>query len=143
MEQENWPEALAAVQRADKLLAAAGRTERPPRLLELRGELSMAERLEGINQQPIRHLEANIISSSGHGTEETFQKRPAPAEDVALEERKAEAAFAQAFQEFGIDIDALAPADAAARIARSSIHAALVKALDEWAPLRRGGVPWG
>jgi serine/threonine protein kinase len=36
IEQGNWPEALALVERADQLLDAAGRTERPPRLRDLR-----------------------------------------------------------------------------------------------------------
>jgi tetratricopeptide (TPR) repeat protein len=139
IEEEKWPEALAAVERADKLLAAAGRKERPARLLQLRKELSLAELLEGIGQQPLQKLEANLMSSSGDGTAQTFPKLPAHMEQAALEEREAEAAFARAFREFGIDVDVLTPAEAAARIARSSIRAALVKALDEWAPLRRRG----
>src|SRR5262249_36795222 len=44
MEQGKWFEALAAVERADKLLAAAGRADRPPRFLELHKALSMAQR---------------------------------------------------------------------------------------------------
>src|SRR5262249_11512454 len=41
------------------------------------------------------------------------------------------------FREFGIDLDALEPAEAAARIGHTSIRQALVRALDEWAALRR------
>jgi tetratricopeptide (TPR) repeat protein len=138
MEREKWPEALAAVERADKLLAAAGRTQRPPRLLELRKDLAMAERLEGIDAQPKKDLEARAIGSGSHGTKEALPKLPAW-QQTYQEERQADAAFAQAFREYGIDIDALPTTEAAARIKRSSIRAALVKALDEWATLRRGG----
>ncbi len=143
IEEGKWPEALAAVERADKLLAAAGRTERPPRLLELRKALSMAEHLEEINRPPIRDLKANVIGSSGKETKETNQNQLNPFEEVLRQERLADAAFARAFRELGIDIDALAPAAAAGRIGHHSIRAALVKALDEWAPLRRGGSTLG
>jgi tetratricopeptide (TPR) repeat protein len=137
MEKEKWPEALAAVERADQLLAAAGRTERPSRLLELRKDLAMAERLEGIDAQPKKYLEAGAIDSIDHETKKTFPTYAPWAVEMLLEERKVDAAFARAFREFGIDVDALAPAEAAARIARSSIHAVLIKALDEWGPRRR------
>jgi hypothetical protein len=43
-----WSEALATVERADKLQAAAGRTERPARLLDLQKDLAMVQRLEDI-----------------------------------------------------------------------------------------------
>ena len=48
IEQGKWPEALAEVERADKLLELAGRTVRPPRMLDLRQELTMANHLEEI-----------------------------------------------------------------------------------------------
>jgi len=51
--------------------------------------------------------------------------------------RQEDAAFGRAFWEFGIDIDALAPAETAAQTAHRSIFPALVKALDEWGPHRR------
>src|SRR5262249_49680337 len=41
------------------------------------------------------------------------------------------------FQAYGIDIDALEPGEAAARIGRTGIRQALVKALDEWGTLCR------
>jgi serine/threonine protein kinase/Tfp pilus assembly protein PilF len=133
-----WPEALAAVERADKLLVLAGRTERPTRLLELRQELSLAEHLDGIQRLPKRILEASLIPARGHGLEDWIHQ-PLSAEEASLHERQADAAFSKAFRECEIDMDALTPAEAAARIGRFRVRAALVKALDEWAPLRRGG----
>src|SRR5262249_39729472 len=69
----NWPEALAEVERADKLLAAAGRTERPLRLFELRKDLSVAERLEQIYRERKPARKPMVIVSSGPGTERTSQ----------------------------------------------------------------------
>src|SRR5262249_24758316 len=48
-----------------------------------------------------------------------------------------DAQFAEAFLEFGIDINGLEPAEAAARIGRTTISQALVRALDEWAAMRK------
>jgi serine/threonine protein kinase/Flp pilus assembly protein TadD len=45
----------------------------------------------------------------------------------------AEPAFAAAFAQYGLDLDALTPEEAAARIADSAIRDNLVAALDEWA----------
>jgi serine/threonine protein kinase/Flp pilus assembly protein TadD len=45
----------------------------------------------------------------------------------------AEPAFAAAFAQYGLDLDALTPEEAAARIADSAIRENLVAALDEWA----------
>jgi tetratricopeptide (TPR) repeat protein len=137
IEQEKWPEALAAVAQADKLLGAAGRTARPPRLLELRKELSMAERLEGIYRQPAPGRKAPGLRSGEGGTGATVPGRPGSSEEDFFSGRQADAEFARAFGDFGIDVDALAPAEAAARITRLRIRPALVKALGEWASMRR------
>jgi superkiller protein 3 len=139
IEQGQWPEALAVVERADKLLAAAGRTERPAQLLELHNELVMAERLEGISQQPKQDLQVPVLMSSEDGSGYIVQQRAASSEDDFFTGRQADAAFGRAFRDCGIDIDALAPAEAAGEIARRGVRLALVKALDEWAPLRRWG----
>src|SRR5262249_33756485 len=137
MEQGKWPEALAAVERADKLLAAAGRPERPPRLVALRKDLSMADRLEGIYRAPQQNLTAIVHTASGKGTKSTNQARQVSSEEEFFWGREQDPRFAQAFREFGIDIDALEAAEAAARIGRTSIRQALVRALDQWAALRR------
>jgi tetratricopeptide (TPR) repeat protein len=134
IQQEKWSEALGAVERADQLLAAAGRTNRLLRLLELRTDLSMAERLERIYQRPDPALP--VLTSSAGGKGPTIQERRGPSEQDFFMGRQADAEYARAFREFGIDIDSLAPAEAAAQIARSGIFLALIRALDEWGGLR-------
>jgi serine/threonine-protein kinase len=64
-------------------------------------------------------------------------QRPSSSEQDFFTGRQADAEYARAFRDFGIDIDALAPAEAAAQITGRGISPALVKALDEWGPLRR------
>jgi serine/threonine-protein kinase len=130
LEQARWPEALAVVERADKLLGSAGRADRPRRLLDLQRALTVAQGLDNISREPQRGRRAGAS--------------PQPASEKAAEEqffwgRDQNARFARAFRDFGIDVDALEPADGAARIAGTSIHEALVRALDEWAALRRRG----
>src|SRR5262249_49948796 len=52
----------------------------------------------------------------------------------------ADAAYARAFRSYGIDVEALAPEDAAARIRERTIAMPLAAALDNWA---RALSPWG
>ena len=111
IEDAKWPEALAAVQRADKLLTAARRLERPPRLLELRKDLDMAQRLEDIYSQP--------------RTEEFFR-------DQALD-----AAYFDAFAHFGLNMSTLPVGVAAEKIRARSIRLELVRALDFWSSRHR------
>jgi tetratricopeptide (TPR) repeat protein len=123
IEQGNWPEALTMVQQADKLLASAERTERPPRLLQLGKELSMADRLEDICREPNRRTYPMV--SGGEGAEPKAQADSSDAQQAAR--------IASAFREFGIDVEVLDPAQAAERISRTTICQALIKALDQWA----------
>jgi tetratricopeptide (TPR) repeat protein len=104
---------MPLVERADKLLATAGRQDRPPRLVALQNELSLTERLEDI-----------------HGD-------PNPAEEEFFWGRTQDGRFAQTFREFGIDVEALPPEEVAARIGATSIPQALVQALDRWAAMRK------
>jgi tetratricopeptide (TPR) repeat protein len=132
-EQGKWPEALAEVEGADKLLAAAGRTDRPPRLLELQRELGLAQRLDEIYRGP----QGMLFVTGGQDRDQRARPAQAAAEEEFFWGREQEPRFAGAFREFGIDVDALAPAEAAARIGRTSVRQALVRAVDEWAVLRR------
>jgi serine/threonine protein kinase/tetratricopeptide (TPR) repeat protein len=137
MERGKWPEALEVVERAEKLLAAAGRTERPPRLLELQKDLMRAQRLEDIYLQPIPDVTSSVITAIRGGTEHTLQQQLASSEEEFFWGRKQDERFAKAFQEFDIDIEALAPAEAAARIGRTCIRESLVQALDQWAAMHK------
>jgi tetratricopeptide (TPR) repeat protein len=134
----NWPEAWAAVQRAEKLLAAAGRQQGHQRLDDLKTDLTMAMRLDEIYRYPQMIL---ATSAATAGDSKDTSQRPGrdnrAAEAEFFSGRQQDAAFARAFQDFGIDVDALPPEEAAAQIASCSIRAALVEALGEWAPLRR------
>jgi tetratricopeptide (TPR) repeat protein len=139
MEQENWPEALAAVERAEKLLASAGRGARPRLLVELQNDLITAQRLQEIYQGPSKFLKANSLLVEAEGNNRRRPPQLVSGEQEFFWGREQDSRFAQAFHDIGIDIHALAPAEAAARIAsrRAGIRQALVRALDEWAPLRR------
>jgi tetratricopeptide (TPR) repeat protein len=136
IDQEKWPEALAVVERADKLLDAAGRTERPQRLVQLQRELTMAQRLEDIYTGATLHHKPMAIIAVGSGTEHKLQAEPDSFEGEFFWGRAQDGEFAQAFRDFGIDLEAL-PSAEAAQIGRRSIGTALIKALDQWAPLRR------
>ena len=129
IEQGKWPEALAEVERADKLLESAGRAARPPRLLDLRKELTMAHHLEEIYREPPRALRSSIsVQAAQHQVS---------AEEEFFWGRNQDSHYVLAFREFGIDVDALEPAEAAERVGRASIRQALVRALDEWAAMRK------
>jgi serine/threonine protein kinase len=136
LEQGKWPEALALVERAEKLLATAGRADRPPRLVTLQKDLAMAERLEEIYSEPERE-KASVLAASGEEAGRTHQAPSGSAEEEFFWGRRQDARFPQAFQEFGIDLETLPPAEAAGRIGATSIAPALVQALDEWAAMRK------
>jgi serine/threonine protein kinase/tetratricopeptide (TPR) repeat protein len=137
IEQGKWPEALDVVERADKLLTSAGRFERPQRLLELREDLLMAQRLEDVYREPKPDLKAHMLTAAREGTEHTSHAQQDSAEEEFFWGRHQDARFYKAFQEFGIDLEALSPAEAAARIGRTCVPQALVRALDEWSPMRK------
>src|SRR5262249_50595349 len=83
----------------------------------LQKDLRMARRLEEIHEEPSEDL--------------TFSSRKAPIVD---------AQFARAFQDYGIDIDALETAEVVERIGRSNIRRALVKGVEDWAPVHNRGL---
>jgi tetratricopeptide (TPR) repeat protein len=140
LEQGNWPEALAAVERADKLLAAAGRPDRPPRIPALREDLAMAERLQEIYRLPARPPDAQAPREvCAADALHSLPGPPVSPDEEFFSGLQTDAAYARAFRDYGIDLDVLEPAEAAARISRRSIRTALVNALDVWAPMRRRG----
>jgi tetratricopeptide (TPR) repeat protein/serine/threonine protein kinase len=106
-----WPDALAAVDRSEKLLRAAGRPTVPPRVTGLRRDLTLAERVENIYFKP--------------KTEEFFLG-PEP-----------DAAYAQVFAEEGIDPAALSADEAATLIRGRSVWRELARALDLWSFMRQ------
>jgi tetratricopeptide (TPR) repeat protein len=111
IDEGKWPEARTALQRTEELLIAAGRPEFPSRLLELQQDVAMARRLEDIYSQPVTH--------------EFYTGRE---QDVK---------YAEAFQEYGIDLAVLPAEEAAERIRARSIRLELARALDFWSAMRR------
>ena len=104
------PEAAAALERAEKLLKAAGRKKFPPRLLDLQNEVAIAQKLEDIATHP--------------KTEEF------------LWGHEPDAAYAKAFADAGIDVTTIPAAEADQRIRSRNIRRELVRALDRWSFMR-------
>jgi serine/threonine protein kinase/tetratricopeptide (TPR) repeat protein len=114
----NWPEGSAAIDRAAKLLQAAGQPQVPERLEQLQQDVAMAKRLEEIYSRPIDHVFFTFLEKNGA----YFQDKT----------------YFQAFQDYGIDMSELSVAEAAERIQRRSIRLELAQALDYWSSVRRG-----
>jgi tetratricopeptide (TPR) repeat protein len=103
-------EARAALTQAEKLLAGGGvKEELCQRVRRWRTDLDLAAWLEKIRLQ-----------------------RPV-AEDEPQRVVETHRAYRQAFREYDLDVEALAPADAAERIGASAIRGRLLAALADWA----------
>jgi tetratricopeptide (TPR) repeat protein len=111
-----WAEALEAVMRAEGILAGGGDRDLRERVGALRKDLEMILRLEKIRlPRPVRRLERE--------------------QDFA----QTDAAYNQAFREYGIDVESLEPGEAAERIRARAIRVELIVALDKWAWRIRDG----
>jgi tetratricopeptide (TPR) repeat protein len=132
LEQGKPSEASAWARRADVVLGEAEPVaELEARRSEIRADLDLVARLEEIR-----------IRTSGAALHHDFAELEAAAEQHHAEqhdfaEHEADPEYASAFREYGIDVEKLEPAEAAARIRRRSIRAELVVALDDWASARR------
>jgi serine/threonine protein kinase/Tfp pilus assembly protein PilF len=111
--QAKWTEALEAAKRAEGFSAAGGSEALRARVRETRQDLEMVLRLEEIRLPRNRPGQAGSIEAAR------------------------DAAYSQAFQDFGIDVDVLEPAEAAVRIRARPIWLQLTAALDGWADDRR------
>jgi hypothetical protein len=112
--QKRWVKALDAVKRAQGILAGDTSGDWFARLAQARKDLEMVLLLEELRFQP------------GSSTKEALQKT--------------DASYAKAFQDYGIDVDALEPQTAAESIRASSIQFQLTTALDTWADHRNNQV---
>jgi serine/threonine protein kinase/Tfp pilus assembly protein PilF len=112
--QSKWREALDAAKRAEGLLAAGATQSLRLRVEEMLKDVKMVLRLEEI-----------WLPRAYRGTEGGYDNR------------WADASYAEAFREYGIDVDALEPAEAARRIRARSIRIELAVALDCWADRRQ------
>jgi serine/threonine protein kinase/Flp pilus assembly protein TadD len=108
-----WPEALEVVKRAEGFLVVGGSEPLHERVRELRKDLEMVQRLEQIRLRlPVDEVE------------------------VSSDWKRQDVLYARAFREYGIDVEALEPAEAARRVRAASIRLELTAALDHWAYLR-------
>ncbi len=119
-----WVEAIEAARRAESLLT--GREVKSALRDRVRAVLAGIERerdLADAAEKDRRMVErlAGIHNDLGvHG-----------------DDRQADAEYLAAFRGYGVDVDALDPADAGARLSASPVAAQLANALDQWAFIRR------
>jgi len=113
--QAKWPEALEIAKRAEGILAAGASEDLRRRVWEVRNDVAMVLRLEEVWMPH----EARV------GAADLFSPQLA-------------AAYANAFREFGIDVEFLEPSVAAARIRARKIRLELALALDLWARAHLG-----
>jgi serine/threonine-protein kinase len=113
-QEEKWAEALSAVRRAEGVLAGfradLGLWQQ---VAQLGKDLEMARRLEA----------ARLLGTAGN--------------DGHFDHEAADAAYADAFQWYGLDVDSLDPREAGARVQSCSIRMQLTAALDDWAWMQR------
>ena len=112
--EQKWYEGLEALKWAEGLLSQAGDgTSLGQQARELRSDLEMASRLEEVGLR----LEGE--------------------KDDPADWTEADRAYAQAFQDYGLNVLELDPRQAGARIRQSLICMQLVAALDDWAAARQ------
>jgi tetratricopeptide (TPR) repeat protein len=109
LRQERWSEALNYAEQAEAVLVASASAELRGQAGRLRQDLEMAQDLE----------QARLMWSF----------RPDGHHDIAAND----AAFAEAFQRYQLDVDALDIREAAQRVQVSAIRQQLIGALDYWA----------
>jgi serine/threonine protein kinase/Flp pilus assembly protein TadD len=116
--QGKWVEALEAAKRAEGFLAGGSSQELEQRVREARKDLEMVLRLEEIR---LPHAIGGAEGFYDYGW--------------------ADASYAEAFREYGIDVESLDTAEAAERIRARTISLELVVGLDNWADKRRSHKP--
>jgi serine/threonine-protein kinase len=116
-QQGQWESARASLERAEGVLTAGGSDELRQRAAQLRADLDMLARLEAVRRRQ---------------AETATDNRPRRAWHITLTRAGVAPQYAEAFRTHGIDVLSLGEAEAADRIAHSSIRAALVAALDDW-----------
>ena len=114
-ERDQLPEAMAAVQRAEGLLATGhGLPETARRVKEWRRDLDMLARLEAIR---FEHASLSVDRTT---------------------HKETDGKYAQAFADYGVDVANLPVPEAASRLQDRRIKVGLAAVLDGWATVRRG-----
>jgi serine/threonine protein kinase/Flp pilus assembly protein TadD len=134
-----WPEALAVIERTEAVLVTAGRQDAlvPPGLRELDKDLAMARRLEEIHSQPGRQELVREKQAGGSGAWRLAESDSRTMTEEIFGGQELAAAYARAFQGYGIDMAVLPVEEAAERIRGRSIRLELARALDFWSSMRR------
>jgi serine/threonine-protein kinase len=129
-ESEQWVEAREAVKRAESLLARGeGGSELTGRVRALQAEIAR------------KRDEAEAVGKDRRMVERLAEIH----NDLAVHEdaSKTDAQFAEAFRNYGVNVEELAPEEAGTRLAQHPVAAELANALDQWAFIRRGQQPAG
>jgi tetratricopeptide (TPR) repeat protein len=113
LREQKWPEALSFVGHAEAVLADCGDEELLGQAHRLRHDLETGQSLE----------EARL--------------NKAPEKDRSFDWKARDAAYAEAFEKYRLDVDSLDPQEAADRIRGSAIRPQLTEALDDWALIRK------
>src|SRR5262249_3031670 len=108
LKEAKWADAKTAVARAQGRLGDGGSADLRQRIRQVRADLDLVRRLEGIRLEQ------------------------AQVRDGTFDSRRAGPAYALAFQKYGLDVQSLEPKAAAARILGSAIREQLIAALDNW-----------
>jgi tetratricopeptide (TPR) repeat protein len=112
--QSKWPEALEAAKRAEGFLAGGASESLRRCVAELRNDVAMVLRLE-----------------------EIWLPRARDRSEGTYDNRSSNVSYAEAFRDYGIDVEELEPLEAAARIRARPIWLELATALDCWADRRQ------
>jgi tetratricopeptide (TPR) repeat protein/tRNA A-37 threonylcarbamoyl transferase component Bud32 len=123
-----WIEAIEAVRRAEAILA------------QNQGSAEVASRLGAV--AALINRERDQAESIGKDRR-TVERLVEIHDDLGVhgEAARAESEWAAAFRDYGVDLDALDPAEAGARLASSPVAAELAGGLDQWIFLRRAQRP--
>jgi tetratricopeptide (TPR) repeat protein len=124
-----WRDAMASGERVQQALTSGAanaetRDAAEAMLVALRDEDAEAAR----DRQMLRSLDAALTLSIELQDSDYVQAKGR----MIVRGQKSAQAFARAFADYGIDLDALAPAEAADRISKRRIKEALTAALDHW-----------
>jgi serine/threonine-protein kinase len=167
--------AWVAQQRAERRVAAAGAIDLAlARVAELRGRAAAgdpsgwgeaqaearraADLLEQAEAEPVLRARVAAVQDElerARGDAEAERRLVARLEAIRsrqsdrLDARWADQAYAEAFREFGLDLETMDPREAGSRLAGRAATAEIASALDEWCRLRRvalagthGARPW-
>jgi tetratricopeptide (TPR) repeat protein len=117
-EEGKWAEAISAADRAEELLARGDNLDLLQRARDLRKDLVMGKRLEGI-----RLLRGEVNEKD--------------IDHVHIDETGVDSEYEQAFRDYGIDIARLDIQEAAERLRATGMRLELAAALEDWSWNRR------